>query len=87
MKGELSSWVKLVLYIGHSQEIHFAMADAIGRGITAGGAEAEVTNVSSCQVSDLDGEEVFATWLSLLWEQKFFEESEMEPLLQTLKEK
>ena len=37
-----------------------AMAEAIGKGITDGGAQAEVVNVSSCQVSDLDTEEVFA---------------------------
>ena len=63
-----------------------AMADAIGRGITAGGAEAEVTNVSSCQVSDLDGEEVFALGCPAMGAE-VLEESEMEPFVADLEGK
>ena len=62
-----------------------AMADAIGRGITAGGAEAEVTNVSSCQVSDLDGEEVFALGCPAMGAE-VLEEDEFEPMFDGCKD-
>ena len=57
-----------------------AMAEAIGKGITDGGAQAEVVNVSSCQVSDLDSEEVFALGCPAMGAE-VLEESEMEPFV------
>ena len=60
-----------------------AMAEAIGKGITDGGAQAEVVNVSSCQVSDLDTEEVFALGCPAMGAE-VLEESEMEPFVAEL---
>ena len=60
-----------------------AMAEAIGKGITDGGAQAEVVNVSSCQVSDLDSEEVFALGCPAMGAE-VLEESEMEPFVAEL---
>ena len=57
-----------------------AMAEAIGKGITDGGAQAEVVNVSSCQVSDLDTEVV------LPWELRFLRKVRWSHLLQNLRE-
>ena len=57
-----------------------AMAEAIGKGITDGGAQAEVVNVSSCQVSDLDSEEVFALGCPAMGAE-VLEEGEMEPFV------
>ena len=62
-----------------------AMAEAIGKGITDGGAQAEVVNVSSCQVSDLDTEEVFALGCPAMGAE-VLEESEMEPFVAELEE-
>lgn len=60
-----------------------AMAEAIGKGITDGGVQAEVVNVSSCQVSDLDTEEVFALGCPAMGAE-VLEESEMEPFVAEL---
>ncbi|MBF0979964.1 MAG: flavodoxin [Clostridiales bacterium] len=60
-----------------------AMANAIGEGIVAGGAEADVKSVSNATVEELVSENVFALGCSSMGDE-VLEETEMEPFVEEL---
>lgn len=60
-----------------------AMAEAIGRGIVAGGKEANVVDVSSASLDELKGAEVFAMGCPAMGAE-VLEEGEMEPFVCSL---
>lgn len=60
-----------------------AMANAIGEGIVAGGAEADVKSVSNATVEELASENVFALGCSSMGDE-VLEETEMEPFVEEL---
>ncbi|MGP1570470.1 MAG: flavodoxin [Eubacteriales bacterium] len=60
-----------------------AMANAIGEGIVAGGAEADVKSVSNATVDELVSENVFALGCSSMGDE-VLEETEMEPFVEEL---
>ena len=57
-----------------------AMAEAIGKGITAAGKEADVVEVSAANLDDLKAEQVFALGCPAMGAE-VLEETEMEPFV------
>ena len=62
-----------------------AMAEAVAKGITDAGKEAEIVFVSSASIDELKNETAFAVGCPAMGAE-VLEESEMEPLLQNLKQ-